>query len=299
MSMKKKLKIGGSVLLVILAVVISGLCYKAGGHMAAKEAEVQEGMETEAAVTGMPDFTPTPEPTPTPTTALEHTETPTAEAENKKYIYELFEENLAEVFDKSQIKQIKKGTTVYLRKSRMHQEVETVTCTEFYSRSQTRNQIYGYLRLDDKSLLQYTYDFDSKEVKVMETAVTLQVLESRKKQEEDAEQARIRQEELDKKKEELAQEIFNRNEGGSWNGGVQQQNYSNHNYQNHNYQNQTDPPLQVTYGNGNEFSEEELWEEIQNEQIIYEEIPDEDSWDTEAIFEEEIPEDVFTDKERE
>lgn len=294
MSMKKKLKIGGSVLLVILAVVISGLCYKAGVHMAAKEAEVQEGMETEADVTGIPDPTPTPEPTPIPTVALEPTEIPAAEAENKKYIYELFEENLAEAFDKAQIKQIKKGTTVYLRKSRMHQEVETVTCTEFYSRSQTRNQIYGYLQLDDKSLLQYTYDFDSKEVKVMETAVTLQVLESRKKQEEDAEQARIRQEELDKKKEELAQEIFNRNEGGSWNGGVQQQNYSNHNYQN-----QTDPPLQVTYGNGNELSEEELWEEIQNEQIIYEEIPDEDSLDTEAIFEEEIPEDVFTDKERE
>lgn len=289
MSMKKKLKVGGIILLAVLVVVIFYLCYRAGIHMAAMEQEGQE-TEEEAVVTPTPTPVPTTAPTPTPILVMQQQPTVTpAQEGNKKYTFQGFQDNLAQYFDKGQIKEIKKGISSYLRGSRTHAEVSTVTCTEYHMRSQTRNQIYGYVELDDGNLLQYTYDFDRKEVKVMETAVTIQNLQDKKKQEEAAEQARIQQEEENKKKEQLAQEIFNRGEGGTsatpapirQGGYVQQGNGGTVTY---------------TYPSAGDTGSTDWEEEIRNEQIPDDEgIPDEEAPDADEIFEEQIPEDIFSD----
>ena len=219
MSMKKKLKIAGAIFGIIVLVIVFLLCYKAGNHMAERQRQ-EEQEQLELTVTPLPTEEPEECITPVPDIFGQQEEESVRQS-NKKYKFLDFAENLGDLFTEKQIKKIKKTTKKYLNNSRTHAETDTVTCTGFHYRSQTRNQTYGYLKLDDGSMLQYTYDFDSNEVKVMETAVTSQNLEDKKKQEEAAKKALKEQEEANRKREEQAQEIFRRGEAVSTQTGSQ------------------------------------------------------------------------------
>ena len=168
MSMKKKLKIAGVIFGIFVLIIVFLLCYKAGNHMAERQRQEEQ---LELTVTPLPTEEPEESITPVPDIFGQQEEEAVRQS-NKKYKFLDFAENLGDLFTEKQIKKIKKTTKKYLNNSRTHAEADTVTCTGFHYRSQTRNQIYGYLKLDDGSMLQYTYDFDSNEVKVMETAVT-------------------------------------------------------------------------------------------------------------------------------
>lgn len=133
-------------------------------------------------------------------------------------------------------------------------------------------------------MLQYTYDFDSNEVKVMETAVTSQNLEDKKKQEEAAQQALKEQEEANKKREEQAQEIFNKGEAAS----SQTGNTASYSY----------PSISSTGQNvqNNQAVQNDYIPEEETTQETIEMEENEESTDADAVFEEEIPEDIFTDR---
>ena len=166
MSMKKKLKIVFLLILAAAVCVVFVLCYKAGVNMTLRRLisqEEEQEKEEEA-----------PAPTPTEAPALFQQQEETAEPEQtlepsaapqKKYTYLLFKENLSGTLETDGIKAVKKGVKAYLNGSRAHDTVKEVTCTEYVFRSATRNQVYGYLKLDDGGILQYTYDFDSGEVR--------------------------------------------------------------------------------------------------------------------------------------
>lgn len=292
MSMKKKLKVGAVILGIVLVILVIFLCYKAQIHMAEQKAEKErlEREAEEAMVTPLPTELPV-----TPTLVPQMAEQP-EEGNDRTYQFQKFKQ-LSEVFTKKQIKELQDSITDYLHRSRIHEEASKVTCTDFFSRSQTRNQIYGYVELDDGNLLQYTYDFDSEVVKVMETAVTLQNLEEKKRQEKEAEKAaeeeRKKQEEENRRKEALAQEIFNQNEGGTAaTPAPQQQQYQTYVPS---YSQNSGSVSYPSTGNTGGLSQEELEAQIQAEQIPDGEgIPDEEE-DLDAVLEEEIPEDVFTD----
>lgn len=285
MSMKKKLKIAGVLFGIVILVIVFLLCYKAGNHMAEIQRE-EEQEQLELTVTPIP--TEEPEESVTPVSDIFSQQEETIQQNNKKYKFLEFAENLGDLFTEKQIKKIKKAAKKYLNNSRTHAEVDTVTCTEFHYQSQTRNQIYGYLKLDDGSMLQYTYDFDSNEVKVMETAVTSQNLEDKKKQEEAAQQALKEQEETNKKREEQAQEIFNRGEAASSQTGSQTGNTASYSYPSIS---STGQNVQNSQAVQNDYIPEE---ETTQETIEMEE--NEESTDADAVFEEEIPEDIFTDR---
>ena len=285
MSMKKKLKIAGVLFGIFVLVIVFLLCYKAGNHMAEMQRE-EELEQLELTVTPIPTEEPEESVTPVPNFFEQQEET--IQQSNKKYKFLEFAENLGDLFTEKQIKKIKKAAKKYLNNSRTHAEVAAVTCTEFHYRSQTRNQIYGYLKLDDGSMLQYTYDFDSNEVKVMETAVTSQNLEEKKKQEEAAQQALKEQEEANKKREEQAQEIFNRGEAASSQTGFQTGNTASYSY----------PSISSTGQNvqNNQAVQNDYIPEEESTQEITEMEENEESTDADAVFEEEIPEDIFTDR---
>ena len=295
MSMKKKLKIVFLLILAAAVCVVFVLCYKAGVNMTLRRLisqEEEQEKEEEA-----------PAPTPTEAPALFQQQEETAEPEQtlepsaapqKKYTYLLFKENLSGTLETDGIKAVKKGVKAYLNGSRAHDTVKEVTCTEYVFRSATRNQVYGYLKLDDGGILQYTYDFDRGEVKVRETAVTMQNLEDRKRQEEEAEAARAAQEEEDRKKEELAQEIFSRNEGGT----ATVQSSGTYVPSGSSSQSSGSPAVYVypSGRSGSGYTGDGSEELITEDAFPYEEEEDE-STDAEAILEELIPEDVFTDRE--
>lgn len=244
----------------------------------------EEQEQLELTVTPLPTEEPEESVTPVPD-IFGQQEEESARQSNKKYKFLGFAENLGDLFTEKQIKKIKKTTKKYLNNSRTHAEADTVTCTGFHYRSQTRNQIYGYLKLDDGSMLQYTYDFDSNEVKVMETAVTSQNLEDKKKQEEAAQQALKEQEEANRKREEQAQEIFNRGEAASTQTEPQTGGTASYSYPSISSTGQNTQNNQTVQ---NDYIPEEQ-EEIETEE-------DEESTDADAVFEEEIPEDIFTDR---
>lgn len=279
MSMKKKLKIAGIIFGIFVLIVVFLLCYKAGNHMAEMQREEEQ---TELTVTPIPTEEPKKSVTPVPDIFGQQEET--IQQRNKKYKFLEFAENLGDLFTEKQIKKIKKAAKKYLNNSRTHAEVDIVTCTGFHYQSQTRNQIYGYLKLDDESMLQYTYDFDSNEVKVMETAVTSQNLEDKKKQEEAAQQALKEQEEANKKREEQAQEIFNKGEAAS----SQTGNTASYSY----------PSISSTGQNvqNNQAVQNDYIPEEETTQETIEMEENEESTDADAVFEEEIPEDIFTDR---
>lgn len=283
MSMKKKLKIAGAIFGIIVLVIVFLLCYKAGNHMAERQRQ-EEQEQLELTVTPLPTEEPEECITPVPD-IFGQQEEESVRQNNKKYKFLDFAENLGDLFTEKQIKKIKKTTKKYLNNSRTHAEADTVTCTGFHYRSQTRNQTYGYLKLDDGSMLQYTYDFDSNEVKVMETAVTSQNLEDKKKQEEAAKKALKEQEEANRKREEQAQEIFRRGEAVSTQTGSQTGGTASYSYPS---VSSTGQGIQDSQAVQNEYVPEELPENTDRE--------DEESTDAEAIFEEEIPEDIFTDR---
>lgn len=283
MSMKKKLKIAGAIFGIFVLIIVFLLCYKAGNHMAERQRQ-EEQEQLELTVTPLPTEEPEESVTPVPD-IFGQQEEESARQSNKKYKFLDFAENLGDLFTEKQIKKIKKTTKKYLNNSRTHAEADTVTCTGFHYRSQTRNQIYGYLKLDDGSMLQYTYDFDSNEVKVMETAVTSQNLEDKKKQEEAAQQALKEQEEANRKREEQAQEIFNRGEAASTQTEPQTGGTAFYSYPSISSTGQNTQNNQAVQ---NDYIPEEQ-EEVETEE-------NEESTDADAVFEEEIPEDIFTDR---
>lgn len=289
-TMKKKLQIAAVIVLALVIGIVFVLCYRAGANMTSRRMEKEEQQRKEEAEahpspTPVPELTPTPEPRLTP--AEQEAASPVPE--RRSYSYWLFDENMSSFFSTGQIDKIKSAVGEFLNRSEIHPAVHDVTCTEYHDRSQTRNQVYGYLKLDDDTLLQYTYDFDSDVVKVMETAVTLQKLEDKKKADAQAAEAQRLQEEEDREKERLAQEIFGRSEGGSaptptpaGSYGYQAQQSGGSFLPNSSY---SYPP--AAQNQNSQASAQEILEEQISEELVTEDFSDE-------IAEEQIPEDAFT-----
>lgn len=274
MTMKKKIKIMLLILLVVITGVVFVLCYRAGVHITTMQMEKQKEQEQKEEALRV---TPTPKIADQEETVIP-TETPVMD-ENREYRYLKFSDNLSEFFGGSQIEQIESGVGDYLDQSENHANVLAITCTEYHMRSQTKNQVYGYLELDDGALLQYSYDFDADEVKIMETAVTLKNLEEKKQKDEDAEEARRLQEEEERKKEELAQEIFGYQEGGT---PVQPTPTPGTEYQ-----------TQQSFGNTGTYHQSSQPNQT-GSAASEEQIPEAPDY-SEEIREEQIPEPVFTD----
>ena len=116
--------------------------------------------------------------------------------------------------------------------------------------------------------------------------MTSQNLEDKKKQEEAAKKALKEQEEANRKREEQAQEIFRRGEAASPQTGSQTGGTASYSYPSVSSTGQG--IIQDSQAVQNEYVPEEVPENTDRE--------DEESTDAEAIFEEEIPEDIFTDR---